>query len=118
MSVLAKSAVSLATQSIRESEWIEGGAEHNSHLWRRIKLTGVSVGGATNTIGAAALGFSELLNCSSFYDTTNNKIIPAMVDPVNGVILLGAGTANAIGDLSNVTGYINVHGVPAIVPTA
>lgn len=77
---------------------------------RRIKLTSVTVGGATNRILASALGFTKLVACSSFFDSTNNKIIPAAVDPVNNIILLGAGASLAVGDVSAVTGYISVQG--------
>jgi hypothetical protein len=77
---------------------------------RRVKLTAATAGGATNTIGAAALGFTKLVDCGSLFDATNNKVIPAVVDPVNNVILLGAGTTLAVGDVTAVTGYINVIG--------
>jgi hypothetical protein len=107
MADLAASAVSLSPTDLDSGEfWIEG----RQVLIRRLKLTAVSVGGATNKIIASALGFKKLAWCSSFFDATNNKIIPAMVDPVNGNILLGAGSTLAVGDLSSVTGYITVAG--------
>jgi hypothetical protein len=44
------------------------------------------------------------------HDTTNGKVYPAAVDPVNNIIVLGAGTTDAIGDATNLTGYISVTG--------
>lgn len=116
MSVLAVSQVSLypgATPSAtvtRVAEWFSGGKGERDIITRSLKFTAVSVGGATNTIGAAACGFKTFLACSSFFDSTNSKIIPAAIDPVNNVILLGAGSSLAVGDLSTVTGYITITG--------
>lgn len=108
MANLSSSAVSLNPTSLGEAEfWL---TKRRGLFMRRIKLTGVSVGGATNKITASALGFTKLVDCGSFFDSTNGKVIPAVVDPVNNVILLGAGASLAVGDLSSVTGYINVSG--------
>lgn len=108
MADLPSSAVSLQPTSLSEAEfWL---TKRRGLFMRRIKLTGASAGGATNRITAAALGFTKLVDCGSLFDSTNNKVIPAVVDPVNNVILLGAGTTLAVGDLSSVTGYINVSG--------
>lgn len=108
MADLASSAVSLQPTSLAEAEfWV---TKRRGLFMRRIKLTSVSVGGATNRITASALGFTKLVSCSSLFDSTNNKIIPATVDPVNNIILLGAGAAGAVGDLAAVTGYISVQG--------
>lgn len=114
MAALATTDVSLypATQAgaSRPSEWFPRGLDNRGVITRQVKLTSVSVGGATNTIGASALGLSVILECSSFFDSTNSKIIPAAVDPVNNVVLLGAGSSLAVGDLSTVTGYMIVSG--------
>jgi len=108
MADLAASAVSLLPTSLAEAEfWL---TKRRGLFMRRIKLTNVSVGGATNRIIASALGFTRLVDCSSFFDSTNSKVIPAVVDPVNNIILLGAGASLAVGDLSSVTGYFDVIG--------
>lgn len=121
MSALAKSQVSLYPTSISAGEISFGGQVDKALLTRRVKLTSVSVGGQTNTLGAAALGFSELVDCGNFFDDTNNKVVPAVVDPVTNTIVFGAGAFSggaAAGDVSSVTGYITVVGVPTLVPTA
>ena len=108
MADLAASAVSLTPAGdLSASEFYQEG---RSYFTRRVKLTSVSVGGATNKITASALGFKMLISCGSFFDSTNNKIIPAAVDPIHNNILLGAGASLAVGDLSTVTGYITVSG--------
>jgi hypothetical protein len=107
MADLTAAATSLYPTDLRGSEtYFEG----RKLFVRRIKLTSVSVGGSTNRILASVLGFKTLVSCGSFHDTTNAKIIPAAVDPVNNIILLGAGASLAVGDLSSVTGYIVVWG--------
>jgi hypothetical protein len=108
MADLAASAVSLTPTSLSEAEfWL---TKRRGLFMRRIKLTGVTVGGATNRITASALGFTKLVYCGNFHDTTGGKVQPAVVDPVNNVILLGAGASNAIGDVTTTTGYISVAG--------
>lgn len=116
MAVLARTAVSFAPLSVNDSAWYEGGVSGKRNVARRLKFTAVSVGGATNTIGAAALGFATITGCENFFDTTNNKVIPAVVDPVHNVILLGAGSSLAVGDLSTVTGYMIVRGQAIVTP--
>lgn len=107
MADLAATSVSLYPTGLLESE---GYWEGRRVFYRRVKLTSVSVGGSTNRMIASALGFTKLLGCGAFYDSTNGKIIPAAVDPVNNIVLLGAGASLAVGDLSSVTGYITVWG--------
>jgi hypothetical protein len=107
MADLAATSVSFSPTDLRSAEFYPEG---RLIVTRRLKLTSVSVGGATNRIIASALGFTKLVGCGSFFDSTNNKIIPAAVDPVNNIILLGAGSSLAVGDLSSVTGYITVWG--------
>lgn len=107
MANLASTSVSLYPTDLRSGEtYFEG----RKLFARRVKLTSVSVGGSTNKIIASALGLTNLVSCGAFYDSTNAKIIPAAVDPVNNIILLGAGASLAVGDLSSVTGYITVIG--------
>lgn len=110
MAALATTAVSLYPTDTNLSEGYPRGKGSRGVVQRSVKLTAVSVGGSTNTIGATALGFVKLLSCGNFLDTSNAKVIPAVVDPVNNVILLGAGSSLAVGDLSSVTGYISVVG--------
>lgn len=108
MADLAPSAVSLQPTSLGEAEfWL---TKRRGLFLRRIKLTGVTVGGATNRITASALGFTKLVYCTNFHDTTGSRVIPAVVDPVNNIVLLGAGTTLAIGDVTTTTGYISVAG--------
>ena len=80
---------------------------------RQLKLVLTGQGDQTDTIGAAALGFSKLHFCSNLFDDTNNLVYGAVVDPVANVILLDAGTA---GTPTAVTGtcYITVQGNPAM----
>ena len=107
MADLAATAVSLYPADLAAAEYFPKGRRT---FTRRIKLTGITQGGATNRLTASALGFTKLVGCSCFHDTTGGKIVPATVDPVNNVILLGAGAANAIGDVTATTGYITVEG--------
>src|SRR6478736_6008991 len=108
MADLASSAVSLQPASLGEAEfWM---TKRRGLFSRRIKLTGVTQGGATNRLTASALGFTKVVDCGNFHDTTSGKVQPAVVDPVNNIVLLGAGAANAIGDVTATTGYIVVTG--------
>ena len=108
MSDLASSAVSLQPTSLSEAEfWL---TKRRGLFMRRIKLTSITQGGATNRLTAASLGFTKLVYCGNLHDTTAGKIVPAVVDPVNNIVLLGAGAANAIGDVTTTTGYISVAG--------
>ena len=107
MADLAATAVSLYPADASAAEYYPQGRRI---FTRRIKLTGITQGGATNKLTATALGFTKLVDCGCFHDTTAGKVVPAVVDPVNNIILLGAGAANAIGDVTTTTGYINVSG--------
>src|SRR5690606_8318579 len=80
MPALLASQVSLLPDSLDAGEFAFGGPVDKKVVLRRIKLTAVSVGGQTNTVGAAALGFSDLVLCGNLFDDTNNKIVPAAVD--------------------------------------
>ena len=65
MANLAASDVSLYPTDLRSGEsYMEG----RKIFYRRVKLTNVSVGGATNKMIASALGFNRLVGCGSFYD--------------------------------------------------
>lgn len=79
-----------------------------------LKLVLTGQGGQTNTIGAAALGFSRLISCSNLFDDSNNLVYGAVVDPVANVILLDAGNAGTPTDVTAAAAYITVSGNPAV----
>jgi hypothetical protein len=108
MADLASSAVSLYPTSLAEAEFY---GSKKSTFTRRIKLTGITQGGATNRLTAAALGFKRLVDCGPYYQTSGTPtIFPAVVDPVNNIILLGAPGTGALADVTASTGYIVVTG--------
>jgi len=112
MADLLASQVSLTpgVTSMSESEFFV--ARARTLMVRRIKLTNAVVGGATNRILAAACGFKVLVHCGNFFNSTDSTIVPAVVDPINNIILLSATSgSNAIADLgASKTGYITVYG--------
>ena len=77
---------------------------------RRIKLTGGTCGSAANKIGAAALGFKKLVDCSSLWDANASKLYRAGVDPVNNNILLAAVASDTPADVTHVSSFITVWG--------
>lgn len=82
---------------------------------RSLKLVLTGQGGATNTIGASALGFGIILQCSALWDATNSKVYPAVVDPVNNIIILADGSAApAPVDVTSTATYITVMGTPKL----
>jgi hypothetical protein len=81
---------------------------------RTLKLVLTGQGGSTNTIGASALGFSKLHECSSLNDKTNGKLMLAAVDPVANIINLSLVAADTYADVTTTAGYITVTGNPAI----
>lgn len=107
MAALASTAVSLYPTSAREAE---NYTSTKGTFFRRLKLVLTGQGGATNTIGAAALGFKKLTDCSQLFDVTGAKVIPATVDPVNNVILLGAPGTGVPTDVTTTVAYIMVWG--------
>ena len=107
MAALAPSAVSLFPTSLAEAEDY---GSMKGIFWRRLKLVLTGQGGSTNTIGAAALGFKKLVACGPLFDVTGAKITPAVVDPVNNVILLGAPGTGVPTDLTTTVAYIMVWG--------
>ncbi len=80
---------------------------------RQLVLVLTGQGGATNTIGAAALGFSKLVSATPLWDATNSKGYPTVVDPVNNIlILLDGSAAPAPVDVTSSAAYIRVEGTP------
>lgn len=109
MSALAASAVSLYPASRQ----VTYRGRDQRILSLRLKLVLTGQGGLTNTIGADALGFNELLDCSALVDTTNGKVYPAVVDPTLNIIILADGSAApAPVDVTTTAAYITVHGFP------
>jgi hypothetical protein len=112
MAVLASTAVTPYPTDGSASYYIGKGS---TIVVKRLKLVLTGEGGQTNTIGAAALGFSKLISCSNLFDDTNNKFYLATVDPVANVILLGDGaTPSAPVDVTAAATYITVTGNPPI----
>lgn len=111
MSALAASAVSLYPTALGAAEWFPRGKDDRTVITRRLKLVLTGQGGQTNTIGASALGFTEVLECSNLFDDTNNVGYAAVVDPVTNVILLLDGAAApAPVDVTTTAAYITVTG--------
>lgn len=111
MAALAASAVTLLEEGFPDKG-------QRSVIRKGLKLTLTGQGGQTNTIGAAALGFTKVILCSNLLDLQNNKGYPAVVDPVNNVvILLDGAAAPAPVDVTSNAAYITVTGSPRI-PTA
>ncbi len=112
MSALASTAVTMYPGN--SSGWWYSGRDQ-TQITRRLKLVLTGQGGATNTIGAAALGFNAIISCSNLWDATNSKVYPAAVDPVNGVIILADGSAApAPVDVTSTATYITVTGTPVL----
>ncbi len=111
MAALASTAVS-DYPTDRSRTGFPYGKGNREVISRSLKLVLTGQGGQTNTIGAAALGFSKLLSCSSLFDDSNNLVYGAVVDPVANVILLDAGNAGTPTDVTAAATYITVVGTP------
>lgn len=109
MAALAATAVSYYPTQLGSSELL-GGLGQRGVVTKRLKLVLTGQGGASNTIGATALGFKTLIGCSNLYDATNGKLYQAAVDPVNNVVLLSAIAADTVADVTTTAAYINVTG--------
>jgi hypothetical protein len=117
MAALAKSAVSPygGFANISAAEFYQ---RNSQLLIRRLKLVLTGQGGQTNTIGAHALGFELLVDCSSLFDDANDKGYPAAVDPVtNTIVLFDGSAAPAPVDVTSTATYITVYGVPRLTPS-
>lgn len=71
MANLAASAVTVV------SSWTEGNVNGKRHIAKLVRLVLTGQGGATNLIGAAALGFTKIEQCSSAILSDNSVIYPA-----------------------------------------
>lgn len=119
MAALAKSAVALypTTPSVsasRPPEWYndKGG---RGVITRSLVITSLAQGDATDTIGAAALGLTSILDAGTLWDATNSKGYPTVVDPVNNIIILLDGSAApAPVKVTTTTAYITVTGTAAV----
>lgn len=120
MAALAASAVALypapstlATAS-RPSWWYPGGKDTRNIVTKSFVITSLAQGDATDTIGAAALGFAVILDAGTLWDATNSKGYPTVIDPVNNIIILLDGSAApAPVKVTTTTAYITVTGTPA-----
>lgn len=115
MSILASSAVSLyptpGPTATRPPEWYSEGKGTRGIITRSLKITSLAQGDQTDTIGAAALGLSNILDASSLWDATNNVGYIAVIDPVNNIIILLDGSAApAPVKVTTTTAYITVTG--------
>ena len=112
MAALASSAVSLYPTGAGAAEFYPKGKDDRSVITRRLKITFLAQGDATDTIGASALGFTTLLSASSLWDDTNSKGYPVVVNPITNVILLLDGAADpAPKKVTADAAYITVTGV-------
>ncbi len=110
MAALGASAVSLYPTAVGTAEFYPRGKDDRSVVTRRLKLVLTGQGGQTNTIGAVALGFKEILECGNLFDDTNNLVYGTVVDPVTNTIVLDAGNAGTPTDVTTTAAYITVTG--------
>lgn len=117
MAALASSAVSLypATSVTAGpsalAERFPAGKGSRHIVERQLLLVLTGQGGQTNTIGAAALGFDKLISATSLWDATNSKGYPAVIDPVNNILILLSGAdPQAPVDVTTTAAYIRVTG--------
>ena len=98
----------LASSAVTEvASWTEGNVNGKRHIARLLRLVLTAQGGATNLIGAAALGFTKIEQCSNAVLSDNTKIYPAV--PLYGGtavgLILATQTASAPAD---VTGTVEI----------
>jgi hypothetical protein len=90
MASLAKTAVSpYPTGDVAASEWASTGKGNRGLYTRTCKVVLSGQGTATNSIPAAAFGFTRLISSGPLIDITNSKVIPTAVDPTRNIILVG-----------------------------
>lgn len=118
MSDLAATAVALYPPTVPSAtaaptpEWYPRGKDDRTVISRRLKLTLSGQGTATDKITASALGFQYLLSTDNLWDAANSKGYPAVVDPVNNIIiLLDGAAAPAPTPVTSSAAYILVTGI-------
>lgn len=110
MASLASSAVSLYPTT-GGAERFPMGVDNRTYVERRLKLVLTGQGGQTNTIPASVLGFDKLISANALWDAQNSKGYPAVVDPVNNIlILLDGSAAPAPVDVTSTGAYVTVTG--------
>lgn len=113
MAALAASAVSDYPTDLSQRFYPDKG--NRQVIQKTLKLVLTGQGDQTDTIGAAALGFSKLISCSNLFDDSNNKVYPAVVDPVTNTIILADGAAApAPVAVTAAATYITVVGSPTL----
>lgn len=113
MAALAAADVSLISETLYgPNEWFTFGKDNRGVITRRLKLVLAGQGiQTTDTIGASALGFDKLLECSNLFDDTNNVGYPAVIDPItNTILLLDGQAAPAPVAVTSSAAYITVTG--------
>ena len=112
MSALAASAVSLYPTGLGFNQYYPVGKGDTAIIARRLKLVLTGQGTAANPITSEALGFSTLLEVQPLWDAANTKGYPAVIDPVNDLlILLDGSAAPAPVDVTSAESYITVVGI-------
>lgn len=101
MAAIASTAVSLYPTDGSAERYVDGIAPRTV-VEKRLKITSVT---AADTATAAVLGFSKLISVSNSFGATAGAF-PSAVDPVNNLLLVGAGPAAE-------TVYLTVTGTPA-----
>ena len=111
MASLAKTAVTpYPTGDISASEWPSTGKGNRGTYKRACKVVLTAQGSATNSIPAAAFGFTRLLSCGPLVDIAGSKVYNAAVDPTRNIILV-ADAALAPVDVTSANAYITVEGI-------
>ena len=110
MASLSKTAVTPYPTDIASSEWASPGKGNRGIYRRRVKVALTGQGSATNSIPAAAFGFTQLLSCGPLVDITNSKVVAAAVDPTRNIVLLADATG-APADVTSAASYITVEGI-------
>lgn len=114
MASLAASAVSLYPTD-NSSEFFPLGKDNRDIICRRLKLVLDGQGGALNLIGASALGFTKLLECSNMSIIANNKVLAAVVNPsLNAIQILEPASGDAVDTTADV--YLTVTGTAKLSP--
>lgn len=98
-------------------EFFPYGKDNRDVIGRRLKLVLTGQGSTTNKITASALGFTKLLTVTSLYAPTEVLVLPAAVDPINNIIVLGD-LDNSVGDVISVGAYLVVTGTAKLSPPA